>query len=44
MFYNIKILWFGLINTRFNKKKSKVKRNTLNENIFEEWGKIDIDI
>lgn len=42
MFNKIKSLWSGLLNTQLNKKKSKVRRNTLNENIFEEWGRVNI--
>ena len=49
MFNKLKSIWDGLLNTRFSKKKRKVRRNTLCENIFDErmkeyWGRIDIDI
>lgn len=40
MFNRMKSLYYGLINTRINKKKAKVNRNRLNENIFEVWGKV----
>lgn len=41
MFNKIKSLWSALIKTQFNKKFRKVRKNTLNENIFEISGRID---
>lgn len=41
MFNKLKNLYYCLINTRLNKIKRNVKRNELNENLFEFWGRID---
>lgn len=37
----LRAFWLKLKHTRFFKKKRQVRRNPLNENIFEFWGRID---